>query len=288
MNKEYLKSLKDLWERIERLEGEIDERIEEVTRSYLGEKLRFPEIFFERKFPSFERITINKKLPNNSNERINKVRYLHNPPPKFINSYGRANYKNQSIFYATFLTPIALKELKPEKGDLYTLSRWKLLNKYDKLLVFPIFKPEKVDNDSLLQSLDIFETKRATALSMMLTQLLDRHEEDKNVIFELFTFIANCFAKKIAPQNNSFYVFTSSIANNIFNMSEKRVEAITYPTVQDSTQIENIALKPTVVREKYALDEVREYRVIDYSGDRILSEYIGRSSKFIGGNIIWP
>lgn len=288
MIEEFLNSLKELWGRIERLEEEIDSDLENQIRYYIGDKLKLPEIIFERKFSSFERITINKKLSGNNNDRIVKIRYLYNPPPQFVNSYGRANLKNQAIFYATFLTPIAIKELKPDVGDIYTLSIWKLLNSYDKLIVYPIFQPKQVGKSEIFRSLDIFEKTRSDELSIMLDDLLENcPEEEKKVVTELLKFIANCFAKNIAPNHNSLYVFTASLANKIFDLLEGRIEAITYPTVQDPTQIENIALKPTVVREKYALVEVREYKVLRYSGDQIMSEYLGKSNKFIGGNIIW-
>lgn len=291
MIEEYINSLKELSERIERMDFDIDTKLEMEIEKFISEKLQLPQIAFERKFSSFERITINKRvLPNKENTRLDRIKYLYNPPPKFIKSYGRVNLKKQSIFYATFLTPIAMKELKPEVVDIFTLSFWKLLNSYDKIRVYPVFEPEAdLDMYKKFGDSDLFEKTRAAELSLMLDDFFNSHpKEDKGLIIELMKFVSSCFSKKINSENNSLYVVTANLANKILNnMFNGKIEAITYPTVQDSTKIENIAIKPRVVRKKYALNEVREYRFIGFNDDRLLSEYHGRSNKFVGSKIIW-
>lgn len=259
MIEEYINSLKELSERIERVDFDIDTKLEMEIEKFISEKLQLPQIAFERKFPSFERITINKRvLPGKENTRLDKIKYLYNPPQKFVKSYGRANLKNQSIFYATFLTPIAMKELQPEVGDIFTLSIWKLLNSYDKIRVYPVFEPEtNLEMYKKFSDSDLFEKTRSAELSLMLEDFFKSHpNENKGLIIELMKFVSSCFSKKINPENNSLYVVTANLANKILNnMFDGRIEAITYPTVQDITKIENIAIKPTVVREKYALNE---------------------------------
>lgn len=291
MIEEYINSLKELSERIERVDFNIDTKLETEIEKFISEKLQLPQIAFERKFSSFERITINKRvLPNKENKRLDRIKYLYNPPPKFIKSYGRANLKKQSIFYATFLTPIAMKELKPAVGDLFTVSIWKLLNSYDKIRIYPVFEPEvNLDMYKNFSDSDLFEKTRSAELSLMLEDFFKSHpKEDKGLIIELMKFVSNSFSKKINPENNSLYVVTANLANKILNnMFDGKIEAITYPTVQDSTKIENIAIKPTVVREKYALNEVREYKFIGFTDYRLLSECLGKSTKFVGGKIIW-
>lgn len=291
MLEEYIKSLKELAERIERVDFDINTELEAGIKKFINEKLQLPQIAFERRFSSFERITINQRvLPDEENRRLNKIKYLYNPPPKFVKSYGRANLKNQPIFYATFSTPIAMKELKPEVGDIFTLSEWKLLNTFDKIRVYPVFKPEaNLEMYKNFRDTDLFKKTRSTELSLMLEEFFKSHpKEDRDLIIELMNFVSRCFSKKINPEYNSLYVVTAALANKIlYKMFDGKIEALTYPTVQDSTKIENIAIKPTVIREKYALKEVREYRFIGFKGDRLLSECLGKSTKFIGGNIIW-
>lgn len=70
-------------------------------------------------------------------------------------------------------------------------------------------------------------------------------------------------------------------------MFDGTLEAITYPSVQDSTGVDNIAIKPSVLRSKYALTEVREYQMLKNSEDKKASDLINTSKKFIGGEIIW-
>ena len=53
-----------------------------------------PFVFgFKKIVPYFERLIINKRLPNNNNDTIKELKFLKNPPPECVNKYGRANIK---------------------------------------------------------------------------------------------------------------------------------------------------------------------------------------------------
>ncbi|MEP1939490.1 MAG: hypothetical protein ABJK11_08010 [Balneola sp.] len=284
---EYLKSLEVLWSKIESIDFELPIELEKQIRTFIDAKFLIPEISFKRVYPSFERLTVNKRLPNNNNKRIDKIRHLYNPPSKYIRNYGRANLKNQSIFYATFLTPTAIDELKPEEGDLITISKWSILNREESLHVFPIFLPENVDSCKKLTG--IVEQTKAIELSLQYDELLKNYSnEEGKVILALQKFISNCFSKRISSETNNQYVVTASLANKLlYKMFDGTLEAITYPSVQDSTGIDNIALKPSVLSQKYALTKVTEFLVLKNSIDIKALPIHGVSNKFIGGKIIW-
>lgn len=284
---EYLKSLEVLWSKIESVDFELPAELEKVIRTFIDSKFQIPEISFKKVYPSFERLTVNKRLPENDNTRINRIKYLYNPPAKYIRSYGRANLRNQSIFYATFLTPTAIDELKPEEGDLITISTWNILNNEESLHVFPIFLPEEVGLYKKLAG--IVEPTKAAELSLKYEELLKSYSDaEGRVILGLQKFISNCFSKRIRPQNNNQYVVTASLANKLlYTMFDGTLEAITYPSVQDSTGVDNIAMKPSVLSQKYALSKVMEYRVLKNTTDIKALPIHGVSKKFIGGKLIW-
>jgi hypothetical protein len=236
----HLKSIETLWSKVEKLDFDLPPIIEEEIKKAIS-NFYIPEIAFKRVYPRFERLTINKDLPIES-KRIQNVKYLYNPPAKFINSYGRANLKNQSIFYATFLTPTAISELGPQKGYIITISNWKLLTPFEKLNVYPIHKYKSSKSEII--DLDIFAENRSNQIDTAYNEIIEKFtEKERKIITGLSKFIANCFSKNIKAENNSLYVITATLANKIFyEMFDNKIEAITYPSVKDSTKIANIAL----------------------------------------------
>lgn len=284
---EQLKALKDYWSKINDIE-ELPADLEEEISLFINDELELPDIAFKRTTPSFERITVNNRISKLGNSRITEIGYLKNPPPDCIKNYGRANLIGQSVFYGTFMRPIAIKEMRPNKKERYTVSKWVASDENNQIVVFPIFKP--INDTKLYRALDIFEETREDELTVQLEDMLnDLEEEQVNKIKELLAFIAQCFAQE-APPNNLTYFFTAHLANKIFtSVHSGNVEAITYPSVQDVTKIENIALKPEVVEIKYGLIEVSDYLVTtsNHDANQYLSNCLGRTNQISDGAITW-
>jgi|AntRauTorckE6833_2_1112554.scaffolds.fasta_scaffold29205_2 hypothetical protein len=98
----------------------------------------------------------------------------------------------------------------------------------------------------------------------------------------------NVFSLEVNENNTSRYLFTAAIADKIFHQNfDGAIEAITYPSIHDSTGVKNIAIKPHILHQKYRLDSVREYELVTNPNGEPASYSNGCTSKFIGGNIIW-
>jgi hypothetical protein len=163
----YLEDLKKLYSKIEEIDQNIPEDRESELIQVIKEKIHLPTPSFFRLYPSFERLTINKKVPPFENSRIERIRYLLNPPSRYVENLGKANLRNQSIFYATFLPPTAINELKPKPGDLFTISKWKLIDRNTQIHVYPIFEKQKTDLYKKLKNAGIAEFDEGAELSIL-------------------------------------------------------------------------------------------------------------------------
>jgi hypothetical protein len=230
-------------------------------------------------FPIIERITINRKVIN-KNIRINEVSKLKYPPAECVKSYGRANLKNQSIFYGTFDFITAVKEMKPEKGDLITSSKWTLKNKFDTLVICPMFLRQPTNGSSNIHLLNLYNRFKSDL------KRFPPHES--KLYFETHQFYSDCFAREV--KDNQGYILSAMLADKIFNQYENGiVDAIIYPSTRVDLQNSNIAIKKDSFDEKYELSDTIEKRLLDYSenGDRYVFERLGESLKIDGNNVIW-
>lgn len=236
--------------------------------------LKFKAIGFFKIIPSFERITVNKNLPFNENETIREIKHLKYPPKEYVNKYGRANIKNNSILYATFHFPTAFIETNPEIGDLITISNWELKDENTSLFVYPVFDYFKTHDYQLK---DIFNEAIKNVPDTM-----------KDLIIVDTCYIASCFRKHVEKGKEINYTLSAHIADKIFKqLYDGKIEAILYPSVKDATQTNNIALKPEVFNQKYKLKEVRESIVINRQNGEAFLKEIKRTKQFDNENILW-
>jgi len=231
--------------------------------------LPFP---IEKEVSKFQRLTINRNLPDNNNTTINEIKFLKNRLPESINGYSRANLKNQSVFYATSLLPTALYENTPEVGDFITISDWELRERDTCLIVYPIFDYFKSKDFQLLTSFN-------KAMENLPKEL--NTELDKDKIIEDNCLIASAFSKFVEKGKEINYTLSAHISSRIFNeFYNGMVEAIIYPSVKDPIGTSNFAIKPEVVNEKYRLAKVRECEVISKDQYGICLQELKRSYKF--------
>jgi len=236
-------------------------------------------IFDELGYKEIQRVTINKNLFGGRNESIKTTNYLKYPPSKNVN-YGRANLKGQSILYATFNHITALNEMKPNVGDLITISTWDISD--DKALsVIPIFK---------------ITSKNMIAHNLLSLQFLNEYEKVKKTLSkdvakqsdELMTFIAECFAKEVEYDNKYDYFMSAYFADRIF--TGFNVDAIVYPSVPEDLGFSNIAIRPHSFDSKYFLSKVEECYVVESpreNGHSYQLRTTGSTDKFNKDEILW-
>jgi len=277
----YISSIKALFDRIETLNYEFPAHFEYLMIKCF-EPIKVYNAISEGVFPIIERVTVNKRVLKGNNVRIYKVDKLKYPPAECITKYGRANLKHQSVLYGTFNFMTAVKEMKPEIGDLITVSEWKIKNENDNLITCPIFMNQPKDGTINIRLLSMYN-------NFMLD--LKRFPPDiSRLIFEIHTFYANCFSRKIDSCNNQGYIFTALLADKILNKNNGGVmDAILYPSTQEELKTENIAIKKDSFDKKYALFKTTEKRLLDFSmqGDKYKFELLGESQINDSETILW-
>jgi hypothetical protein len=242
----------------------------------------FTSLILKSKVSGFQRVTINKRLFNGKNIRIEDISFLRNPPERIVSRYGRANLPKQSVLYATFDPLTALSEMRPEVGDLVTTSTWKLKMDYD-LCYSPVFKNSTRDG--------IIHNEMALRSSMQYRNVLRKYDEEMaKQIDVLVKFMADCFAKDVDPSSHLDYFMSAYFANKIFYHFENgEVDAILYPSVRQSLTLTNIALKPEVFEQNYQIDLVEEGIVTGVPAQigGWTFKGTGYCKKFDGTKILW-
>lgn len=273
MDADYLNVFRKLQEDIEKLDISSSPQDEEI----LVERLMELKLFFfgfSKIIPDFKRLTINKSLPNNDNSTITEIKFLKNPPPESVTKYNRANLKNQSILYATFLLPTALNENNPDLGDLVTVSYWELKKDNNPLVVYPVF--------------DFFKTKSMQLKKEFIKGIKDYPEGLKDIAIIDSCLVASYFSKYVEKGKEINYTFSAHLADKIFNkIYNGQIEAIIYPSVKDITRTDNIAIKPDIFNARYKLVEVRESVVASKGNGAILLQELKRTKDFDEKKIKW-
>ena len=242
---------------------------------------------FTTGFPKIQRVTINKYLPDNNNERIQDIKFLKYPPAAAVKRNGRANYVGQSMLYATFDPITAMSEMRPKVGDRITTSTWILHDDKD-LVITPIF---------MLTSGNGGESHNELSLRYLsgYERALREHPEDRQkLIEEVIMFATECFAKDVDYGNSPDYMLSAWFANRLlFDFEDGRIEALVYPSVRQSLGMSNIVIKPEVFDSKYKLHHVQESIVTVTPGMGTARGYFMRGTNdtknfdLENGKIIW-
>lgn len=225
----------------------------------------FSHLVMNDVFPEIHRLTVNKRVIE-KNKRIWNINDLKYPPEDKVSKYGRCNYRNQSILYASYLDFTAINESQPKVGEIITESIWRVKDNQP-LKYCPIFKnqpsEEEVINPMSLEFYQIYKNK-----------IKNYPEFAQEQIDALVQFVADAFSKQVNPVNDIDYIFSAYFSNIIFNEFENgSIDAISYPSVKNRLSFENLAIKPDVFNSKYKLVEVRDSVCLSdtKNGNRVFS-----------------
>ncbi len=249
--------------------------IEAVTK-ILDEAVDFSWYMYDvQEFPEIVRLTINKKILG-SNKRIHDINHLKYPPAHLVKSYGRCNLPGQSVLYASYGMLSILSEMKPELGDLITISTWK--NVENATLTFcPVFLNQPPDGSINL---------RSHRYERQFQKLLKDIPKNATIAIEFLNqFVADAFSKRFKHNSNDInYLISAYFANQmLYKFKEHGIEAIFYPSVQQKLAFENLAIKPEVFDAKYKLVKVQEDIVVKTprdGGGGYFQEGIGECTSF--------
>lgn len=270
----YIYSLKNLSSRIEQLDVEIPfslvKEIENIIKNLI-----FIPLVFRKRIPSFERLTINKKVIG-VNQRIYHTDQLRYPPERKIKTYGRCNLIGQSVLYGTFATPTAIDELQPDIGDIITISIWEEKEIKEELIVYPVFRNRIDEPKNLNLKNEYF--KYLSNFTLEKQKLIDSQQE----------FISSCFTKRVNKNYNRNYLISANLANKILNeLASSETDAIIYPSVKDPLKMDNIVLKKESANSKYRITRVTEYRVIKNNSGLKVLDLIKHTNKIENNIIDW-
>ena len=240
----------------------ITERDIITLRSLLNSLPLFSHMTLTNAFPKVERLTINRKVVG-SNQRIKEISKLKYPPEEYVENYGRCNLKNQSVLYSTFNRLTALKEMKPQIGDLVTRTTWECPEDRE-LTICPIFKKQPPNKDII--NLNTFD----------INQMYEREirSEPKGLaegIDLLMEFATDEFTKSVDSNNPNNYFISAYLADRMYTeLQDGKVDAIYYPSVQEKLSFENLAIKKTSFDSYYKLTKASESVFISFSrGEKI-------------------
>lgn len=259
----------------------INEKESQFLKQFFKNFSFITGLTYKTKIERFQRVTINSRIFGEEN-RISEINYLENPPEGYVKKYGRANLIGESVLYATDNPLTALAEMRPEAGQLITISKWKLKTDYD-LTVNSIFKNSPTKN-SFSNSMTI----RAQLEYSKLVSKIDYPKELLEQIDLLIKFVCDCFSKEVNDLNHFDYFLSAHYANQIFTkLHDGEIDAIFYPSVRQSLELTNIAMKTTVFKSNYALESVEESKLLRFHNNGWQLEATGDSKKFENNNIIW-
>ena len=232
----------------------INEAQARYIKTYLDHSLPFfsAPVFEDQLGPNLIRVTVNKYLPKNNNERIKEINFLKYPPVQAVTKYGRANLVGQSVFYGAFDPVTPLSEMKPLKGDLITVSTWAQKDEFG-LTLTPICSITSGDDGKTHNEIS-FRFQRAYQNS-----LIRMPNNQSEQIDELVSFMSKCFAKKVKYGNSFDYYLSAYFADRLLNeFEESKLEAIIYPSLAQKMAFSNIAVKPDSFDSKFELIKVEE------------------------------
>jgi hypothetical protein len=255
----------------------------EWVKKYLENVTLLTGLTYKQKISTFQRVTINSKIFGGQNKRITEIKYLTNPPKELVNTFGRANSPQESILYATFDPITALSEMRPNIGDLITISKWRLKTDYD-LTVTPIFKNSTKNGE-------VHNEMSLRANIEYIQQLKQYDEQLQKQLDIILQFVADCFNKEVNDDNHFDYFLSSHYANRLlWELQNGEIDAILYPSVRQSLTLTNIALKPLVFTANYELELVEESVVtqnLSKTSRGWFMEGTGYSKTFDDKNITW-
>jgi hypothetical protein len=251
-------------------------------KEYFKNVTLLTSLTYKQKISTFRRVTINSKVVGD-NIRISDVKYLKQPPKELVERYGRANNIQESVLYATFDPIAALSEMRPNIGDLITVSTWKLKTDY-KLTLTPIFKNSTKDG--------IIHNEVSIRVGIEYNKVIKQYDEQQRKQLDIILqFVADCFNKEVDDANHFDYYLSSHYANRIFwELQNGEIEAILYPSVRQSLTLMNIAMKPDIFENNYEIENVEE-SIITQIPSKTSSGWLmngtGYSKEFQNGQIQW-
>lgn len=228
------------------------------------------------------------------NGKIRDTKFLSYPPLEVVienGVYNRANTPSATLFYASLLPQVAIRETHPSEGQRIILSTWQ--NKSQKSLnAYPICLTGGIQNEYADRNNYAFE-EICKALHPTIAEWMEC----------FFSFFSSEFIKESAPTSPKRYdyLFSALFSDRLLqpfpeNSNMASFDCIVYPSVAWNHIPDNLAIIPDVINKNiYSLINAKEYVVLDtwYDKKIDLSQYpanlkfIRQSVAFENNHIYW-
>lgn len=202
------------------------------------------------------RISNNNRILNAQGKKLSyltDISHLLAPPLEFC-KFGRCNLPNQQVLYCAIDETSAYWETKPQKGDIITISHFKL--KKGAQINCSVISTEKIENPNISHQLE-------------------------EVYYLLEDFFVDAFSFEVDRNRTKDYIFSALLSSEqlFYPISSKdNIEAIIYPSVQRKKFGHNLAIRNDLIFEKYELIGVEtrfileEYENLDPSSSELTSD----------------
>lgn len=208
---------------------------------------------------------------------ISEFSYL---PAPLCQSFRRANYPYNPVFYCSPDLKTAILETVPEisnssEGNLYLISEWEF-RKNESINITPFFAGNYSNESYLNEVAEALKTNVKNTFS-------DLSESEAEVFYETIVFLSNLFVKE------ETYPITSYLAHShLYSLvSPIRTDVFIYPSVKSDTKTINYAIHPNTVDQKMLLNIIYAIRItnLEYADKHIklsfMLEKIGTNSNGI-------
>jgi len=213
------------------------------------------------------RVTIvNEKFRDKGKVRDSK--YLYNPPLKINQDrgiYNRCNSPNSTAFYAAFYENVALRETKPQKGDLIIMTTWKNITGN-------VFNSYPISNALIANN--IGNTKATIAFEKMMENHHPLFKEHFKTILE---FISSEFVKdkEVVSENKYEYLYSAFFSEHILQENhpddpEPNFDFIIYPSVAYKHFEDNICVSERTLHRLVPV-HLQEFEILETYYDKPLS-----------------
>jgi len=196
-----------------------------------------------------------------------------------IKEFGRANIKEQGVFYCTDEVATAIGETNSVfRGDGHknvdsfsvTVSVWRSIAPLEFTLII---------NNKFAQEKNAVIKKYKTDIDKLIKELFNGEAEQ---VHEILNFISNEFALN-TNGNLNLYKISSAFSQLAFETSD----GVMYPSVQRKLEGNNFAIKPSSVDKKLEFVEAYKYKFVKKGESEYVQSEVKNTIEVKGINIKW-
>lgn len=231
-----------------------------------------PSFFNQRQYGTWNLVYRGRLITdkgNNPHQNVSEISFVPEDSLDLIKSFGRANKKNEAMFYGSFNFATACIETLSRGEDfiktgsaMVTIGTWK----FEKPMVFAEIPPS-IKHTKLFYERVKYQSKRVTEATVRERNDYLRGLLETDLDLEVLQFFGDAFAKFDIKSDEDYYLsnyYTDRVFNRVKGFDVNPVDGILYPSVLNSYEELNIVLKPEVVNDSLRFIEGLQIWVVSH------------------------